>query len=69
MCKLNFQSNCVLKQHMNKFYLQVEGFYALHPNAGAGKRAREQSIEAIKQAIGWKQRYENQVNDWLENNV
>ncbi|KAF6020004.1 hypothetical protein EB796_021664 [Bugula neritina] len=53
----------------NEMLEEVEGFYALHPNAGAGKRAREQSIEAIKQAIGWKQRYENQVNDWLENNV
>ena len=44
---------------------QVEDFFTMYPNAGAGSRGREQALESIKRNIAWMDRYQDGVTQWL----
>jgi len=44
-------------------------FYKKYPDAGAGKRARKQAIEAITNNIKWLQKHNTTIHNWFEQNV
>jgi len=49
-----------------KFQLkEVSQFYAQYPDAGAGKRAREQALEKVNSNIKWLDNNYNNVENWL----
>ncbi|XP_067944536.1 glutamyl aminopeptidase-like [Watersipora subatra] len=48
---------------------EVEDFYNKEKEEGSGKRARELSLQQIKMAIDWKDRFADEVNAWLDQNV
>ncbi|XP_077988862.1 endoplasmic reticulum aminopeptidase 1-like [Glandiceps talaboti] len=47
----------------------VKNFFANHPDAGSGTRTIHQCIETIQINIDWLQRHEQEVTDWLTNQV
>jgi glutamyl aminopeptidase len=44
---------------------EVEAFFAAHPAAGAGERARKQALEQIRNNINWLSNHQTVVQDWL----
>jgi glutamyl aminopeptidase len=45
---------------------EVEAFFAANPEAGAGKRARNEALATIKDNIIWKKKYEKDITAWLD---
>ncbi|KAL5018116.1 hypothetical protein ScPMuIL_003838 [Solemya velum] len=48
---------------------QVQAFFDLYPEAGAGARGRVQAIESIKRNIVWVNQYKGIIEQWLENTL
>ena len=44
---------------------ELESFFAAHPAAGAGARARRQAAEQIRNNISWLAKHQTVVQDWL----
>lgn len=47
----------------------MQSFFHKNPNAGAGKRAREQALENVRNNIAWIKKHEPSVARWLTTNV
>ncbi len=58
----------ILFIHVYTFYTfnKVEDFYAAYPDAGTGERAREESLDSIRNNIAWRDRSEDEVTQWLQ---
>ncbi|XP_050052260.2 uncharacterized protein [Dermacentor andersoni] len=50
-------------------YNEMQAFFHKNPNAGAGKRAREQALENVRNNIAWIKHHEPSVARWLTTNV
>ncbi|XP_064458599.1 putative aminopeptidase-2 [Ornithodoros turicata] len=50
-------------------YNEMKAFFTKHPNAGAGKRARKQALENVRNNIAWIMQHEPSVAKWLTSNV
>ena len=50
----------------NQLLFQVEAFFALYPDAGAGESARAEAISSIKSNIAWMDRNLEAIITWLE---
>ncbi|KAM4724354.1 glutamyl aminopeptidase [Anableps anableps] len=48
---------------------QMEHFFKLTQNAGAGEMPRQQALETVRNNIEWIQRNEAEITAWLESNV
>ncbi|XP_045065055.1 glutamyl aminopeptidase-like isoform X2 [Coregonus clupeaformis] len=48
---------------------QMEHFFKLNPNAGAGEMPRQQALETVKNNIEWVRRNKAEISSWLEINV
>jgi glutamyl aminopeptidase len=48
--------------------LQMKEFFAKYPDAGAGARAREQSIETVQNNIQWLKMNKPDLENWLKEN-
>uniref|UniRef100_A0A3P9PC93 Aminopeptidase n=1 Tax=Poecilia reticulata TaxID=8081 RepID=A0A3P9PC93_POERE len=48
---------------------QMENFFKLTPDAGAGQMPREQALETVRNNIEWIQKNEPEIQAWLESNV
>ncbi|XP_023850078.1 glutamyl aminopeptidase-like [Salvelinus sp. IW2-2015] len=48
---------------------QMEHFFKLNPNAGAGEMPRQQALETVKNNIEWVRRNKAEISSWLESNV
>ncbi|KAL0968988.1 hypothetical protein UPYG_G00220880 [Umbra pygmaea] len=48
---------------------QMEHFFKLNPNAGAGEMPRQQALETVKNNIEWVRRNKEEISLWLESNV
>lgn len=48
---------------------QMEHFFNLTPDSGAGEMPRQQALETVKNNIEWLRRNEKEIRVWLENNV
>uniref|UniRef100_A0A8C5E7B4 Aminopeptidase n=1 Tax=Gouania willdenowi TaxID=441366 RepID=A0A8C5E7B4_GOUWI len=48
---------------------KMENFFKLTPNAGAGEMPRQQALETVKNNIEWLRMNENEIAEWLQNNV
>lgn len=48
---------------------QMEHFFSLTPDAGAGEIPRKQALETVKNNIEWVQRNEDEIRKWLEANT
>lgn len=48
--------------------LQMKEFFAKYPDAGAGARAREQSIETVQNNIQWLKINKPDLENWLKEN-
>ena len=48
------------------FYLQMKTFFTKYPDAGAGKRRRQQALENVLNNIKWLKTYKESVKTWLE---
>ena len=44
---------------------ELEAFFAAHPVAGAGARARRQALEQIRNNISWLDSHLTVIQDWL----
>lgn len=49
--------------------LQMENFFKLTPDAGAGEMPRQQALETVKNNIEWTNRNQAEIAAWLESNV
>uniref|UniRef100_A0A147BG10 glutamyl aminopeptidase n=1 Tax=Ixodes ricinus TaxID=34613 RepID=A0A147BG10_IXORI len=47
----------------------MQAFFLKNPNAGAGKRAREQALENVRNNIAWIMLHEPKVARWLTTNI
>jgi glutamyl aminopeptidase len=45
---------------------QLKAFFALHPEAGAGARARKQAVEQVENNIRWLGQHGEAIRAWLE---
>ncbi|XP_078463561.1 glutamyl aminopeptidase isoform X2 [Lampetra planeri] len=45
---------------------QMESFFSLYPEAGAGASSRLQALETLRTNIAWVQQHEASVEDWLQ---
>jgi glutamyl aminopeptidase len=45
---------------------QLKAFFALHPEAGAGARARKQAVEQVENNIRWLGQHGGAIQAWLE---
>ncbi|CAL1297547.1 unnamed protein product [Larinioides sclopetarius] len=45
---------------------EMRSFFAKYPDAGAGKRRRQQALEAVQNNIRWIQRHVQGLKEWLE---
>ncbi|KAG0416560.1 hypothetical protein HPB47_006321 [Ixodes persulcatus] len=50
-------------------YNEMQAFFLKNPNAGAGKRAREQALENVRNNIAWIMLHEPKVARWLTTNI
>ena len=50
----------------NRFWFQVENFFAKYPDAGAGAAPREQALDSIRTNIAWVERNQQAIFDWLK---
>lgn len=50
-------------------YNEMNAFFSKYPNAGAGKRARMQALENVRNNIAWIKQHEPSVAKWLTSNV
>ncbi|XP_077505245.1 uncharacterized protein LOC144115007 [Amblyomma americanum] len=50
-------------------YNEMQAFFHKNPNAGAGRRAREQALENVRNNIAWIKHHEPSVARWLTTNV
>ena len=48
---------------------QMEHFFAMTPNAGAGEMPRKQALETVKNNIEWVRLNKEEIRLWLVNNV
>ncbi|XP_038123328.1 glutamyl aminopeptidase isoform X2 [Cyprinodon tularosa] len=48
---------------------QMENFFKLTPDAGAGEMPRQQALETVKNNIEWTNRNQAEIAAWLESNV
>uniref|UniRef100_A0A3Q0T2E5 Aminopeptidase n=1 Tax=Amphilophus citrinellus TaxID=61819 RepID=A0A3Q0T2E5_AMPCI len=48
---------------------KMEHFFSLTPDAGAGEMPRQQALERVRNNIEWIRRNEDEIKEWLENNV
>uniref|UniRef100_A0A8C8FZM7 Aminopeptidase n=1 Tax=Oncorhynchus tshawytscha TaxID=74940 RepID=A0A8C8FZM7_ONCTS len=48
---------------------QMEHFFKLNPNAGAGEMPRQQALETVKNNIEWVRRNKAEISSWLDSNV
>ncbi|XP_046874373.1 glutamyl aminopeptidase [Hypomesus transpacificus] len=48
---------------------QMEHFFKLTPNAGAGEMPRQQALETVRNNIEWVRRNKEEIGVWLESNV
>lgn len=55
--------------HFHVFVLQMENFFRLTPDAGAGEMPRQQALERVKNNIEWISTNEKEIRAWLESNV
>ena len=55
--------------HYAPLALQMEHFFSLTPDAGAGEMSRKQALETARNNIEWISRNENEIRWWLESNV
>ena len=46
----------------------MKEFFAKYPDAGAGSRAREQSIETVQNNIQWLKMNKPDLENWLKEN-
>ena len=53
---------------MYSIVLQMKEFFAKYPDAGAGARAREQSIETVQNNIQWLKINKPDLENWLKEN-
>lgn len=49
--------------------LQMEHFFGLTPNAGAGDMPRKQALETVQNNIAWIKRNRDEIAGWLEASV
>ncbi|XP_030580859.1 glutamyl aminopeptidase [Archocentrus centrarchus] len=48
---------------------KMEHFFSLTSDAGAGEMPRQQALERVRNNIEWIRRNEDEIKEWLENNV
>ncbi|XP_036006762.1 glutamyl aminopeptidase isoform X2 [Fundulus heteroclitus] len=48
---------------------QMENFFKLTPDAGAGEMPRQQALETVRNNIEWIRRNQAEIRAWLESNV
>ncbi|XP_010890698.1 glutamyl aminopeptidase [Esox lucius] len=48
---------------------QMEHFFKLNPNAGAGEMPRQQALETVKNNIEWVRRNKAEISLWLGSNI
>lgn len=55
--------------YSSRFRLEeLKSFFAKYPDAGAGKRARQQAIESIENNINWLRHHKQTISDWFNKN-
>ncbi|MED6247807.1 hypothetical protein ATANTOWER_017393 [Ataeniobius toweri] len=48
---------------------QMEHFFKLTPDAGAGEMPRQQALETVRNNIEWVRRNKDEISAWLKSNV
>lgn len=48
---------------------EVEEFFSLYPDAGAGARSRDQARESIRTNIDWMENYSEEITKWLASHI
>lgn len=51
--------------HFSTLILQMEHFFKLTPNAGAGEMPRKQALETVKNNIEWLKNNKDEIATWL----
>ncbi|KAL4239647.1 hypothetical protein ACF0H5_000454 [Mactra antiquata] len=60
----------IVKDYNTAFKLEeVDEFFARYPDAGAGKRARQQARESIQRNIDWMDSNADTISTWFEQNM
>nr|XP_042907730.1 uncharacterized protein LOC107439767 isoform X3 [Parasteatoda tepidariorum] len=48
---------------------EMKSFFAEYPDAGAGKRGRQQALETVQNNIRWLKTYKESIKAWLEKSI
>ena len=56
-------------QHRNQLMDELDNFFKKYPEAGAGKRAREQARENIQNNVNWLKTHQETIHQWFSRNL